>query len=68
MTADFTRWSKGGKEAVIAAFSAFPVANLIAMLTGAVIVAAGGALNPPPTAATSCRSSSTTARSSRSSR
>ncbi|MGE2737645.1 cytosine permease [Mycolicibacterium vaccae] len=46
MTADFTRWSRGGKEAVIAAFSAFPVANLIAMLTGAVIVAAGGALNP----------------------
>lgn len=46
MTADFTRWSKGGKEAVIAAFSAFPVANLVAMLTGAVIVAAGGALNP----------------------
>lgn len=46
MTADFTRWSKSGKEAVIATFSAFPVANLIAMLTGAVIVAAGGALNP----------------------
>ncbi|MBD0860699.1 cytosine permease [Gordonia sp. zg691] len=46
MTADFTRWSKGGKEAVIATFSAFPVANLIAMLTGALIVAAGGALNP----------------------
>ncbi|ANI38605.1 cytosine permease [Mycolicibacterium vaccae] len=46
MTADFTRWSKGGKEAVIATFSAFPIANMIAMLTGAVIVAAGGALNP----------------------
>lgn len=46
MTADFTRWSKGGKEAVLATFSAFPVANLIAMITGAVIVAAGGALNP----------------------
>lgn len=46
MTADFTRWSKGGKEAVVAAFSAFPVANSIAMLTGAVIVAAGGALHP----------------------
>ncbi|MBU8813112.1 cytosine permease [Mycolicibacterium goodii] len=46
MTADFTRWAKGGKEAVLAAFSAFPVANLVAMLTGAIIVAAGGALNP----------------------
>lgn len=46
MTADFTRWSKGGKEAVLATFSAFPVANLIAMVTGALIVAAGGALNP----------------------
>ncbi|GAA14600.1 cytosine permease [Gordonia alkanivorans] len=46
MTADFTRWSRSGKAAVIATFSAFPVANFIAMTTGALIVAAGGALNP----------------------
>ncbi|GAC70406.1 cytosine permease [Gordonia soli] len=46
MTADFTRWSRGGKEAVIATFSAFPIANFIAMITGGVVVAAGGALSP----------------------
>jgi cytosine permease len=41
MTADFTRWSRNGREAVLAAFSAFPVANLVAFLVGAVIVASG---------------------------
>jgi cytosine permease len=46
MTADFTRWSKNGREGVIASFSAFPVANSIAFLFGAVIVAAGAAVNP----------------------
>lgn len=46
MTADFTRWSRNGKEAVVATFSAFPIAIFIAMFTGAVIVAAGGALAP----------------------
>ncbi len=46
MTADFTRWSKNGREGVIASFSAFPVANSIAFLFGAVVVAAGAAVNP----------------------
>ncbi|MCI2422320.1 cytosine permease [Saccharopolyspora sp. K220] len=40
MTADFTRWSKNPKEAVIATASAFPVSNLIAMLIGGSIAAA----------------------------
>ncbi len=46
MTADFTRWSRNGREAVWASFSAFPVANSIAFIFGGVIVAAGGAINP----------------------
>lgn len=46
MTADFTRWSRNGREAVWAAFSAFPVANFIAQLFGVVIVAAGMAAAP----------------------
>jgi cytosine permease len=46
MTADFTRWSKNGRDGVIASFSAFPVANSIAFLFGAVVVAAGAAVNP----------------------
>ncbi|MGW5384806.1 cytosine permease [Nocardia sp. NPDC003963] len=46
MTADFTRWSRSGKEAVVATFSAFPVANAIAMIVGAIIVAAGAAVDP----------------------
>ncbi|QKJ85218.1 cytosine permease [Paramixta manurensis] len=46
MTADFTRWSKDGKSAVIAAFSAFPLANVISYLFGVVIVAAGAAVDP----------------------
>ena len=46
MTADFTRWAKNGREAVLAAFTAFPVANLVAQLFGIVIVAAGAATSP----------------------
>lgn len=46
MTADFTRWSKDGKSAVIAAFSAFPLANVISYLFGVVIVAVGAAVDP----------------------
>ncbi len=36
MTADFTRWSRTGREAVIAAFSAFPIANLVSLLVGGI--------------------------------
>lgn len=46
MTADFTRWSRNGREAVLATFSAFPVANLVAFLVGAVIVGSGAIANP----------------------
>jgi cytosine permease len=46
MTGDFTRWSKNGRSAVLAASSAFPVANLVAFLVGAVIVASGAITDP----------------------
>ena len=46
MTADFTRWSRSGKEAVLAALTAFPVANLVSQLFGVVVVAAGAATAP----------------------
>lgn len=46
MTADFTRWSKNGRAGFLAAFSAFPVANTIALTIGGVIVAMGAADNP----------------------
>ncbi|MFE3450043.1 cytosine permease [Nonomuraea sp. NPDC059194] len=41
MTADFTRWSKNGRQAVLATVTAFPVASLVAQITGGVVVAAG---------------------------
>jgi cytosine permease len=46
MTADFTRWARGGRHAVGAAVTAFPVANFISMAVGGVIVAAGAATDP----------------------
>jgi len=46
MTADFTRWSRTGREAVLAAFSAFPIANFISLLVGGIVVAAGAATTP----------------------
>ncbi|MGQ4668479.1 cytosine permease [Metabacillus halosaccharovorans] len=39
MTGDFNRWSKNGKESLIATFTAFPVANMIAMVFGGLIAA-----------------------------
>ncbi|GAB2534959.1 cytosine permease [Gracilibacillus alcaliphilus] len=39
MTADFTRWAKNGKHAVIATLSAFPIGNMIAMAIGGIIAA-----------------------------
>ncbi|NBE50288.1 purine-cytosine permease family protein [Streptomyces boluensis] len=41
MTADFTRWSKDGKQAVLATATAFPLASLVAQITGGIVVAAG---------------------------
>ncbi|MFJ9174077.1 cytosine permease [Streptomyces sp. NPDC102360] len=46
MTADFTRWSKNGREAVLASLTAFPLANLVALVVGAVVVGAGAAAAP----------------------
>lgn len=46
MTADFTRWSRNGREGFLAAFSAFPVGNTIALTIGGVIVAMGAAVDP----------------------
>ena len=46
MTADFTRWSRNGREAVLAAFTAFPIANFISLLVGGIVVAAGAAVTP----------------------
>jgi cytosine permease len=46
MTGDFTRWAKNGRSAVLAAFSAFPGANLVAFLVGAIIVASGAITDP----------------------
>jgi len=45
MTADFTRWSRNGKQAVLATATAFPVASLIAQLSGGILVAAGAIAN-----------------------
>ena len=41
MTPDFTRWAKSPKDAVIATFWAFPLANFLSMFFGAVVSAAG---------------------------
>ncbi|MFI6937828.1 cytosine permease [Streptomyces sp. NPDC050418] len=46
MTADFTRWSKNGRQAVYATMSAFPVASVIAQVTGGLVVAAGAVAAP----------------------
>ncbi|WP_372349060.1 cytosine permease [Streptomyces sp. KL116D] len=46
MTADFTRWAKSGRSAVVAAACAFPFANSVAFLVGGLVVAVGGAADP----------------------
>jgi cytosine permease len=46
MTADFTRWARSGREAVLAALTAFPIANLTAQIFGILVVAAGAAAAP----------------------
>ncbi|WP_110336425.1 purine-cytosine permease family protein [Prauserella flavalba] len=46
MTADFTRWSRNGREGFLAAASAFPVSQVIALVIGGLIVALGGAADP----------------------
>jgi cytosine permease len=43
MTADFTRWAKSPKDAVIATASAFPVGHFVTMLFGGLVAAGAGA-------------------------
>lgn len=40
VSADFNRWAKDGTSSLVATFSAFPFANLVAMLVGGVMTAA----------------------------
>lgn len=48
VSADFNRWAKDGKASLIATFSAFPFANLIAMLVGGIMTAALAVPNANP--------------------
>ncbi|MGO8918137.1 MAG: purine-cytosine permease family protein [Stellaceae bacterium] len=48
VTADFNRWAKDSTSSLIATFSAFPFANLIAMLVGGVMTAALAKPNANP--------------------
>lgn len=45
---DINRWAKDGKSSLIATFSAFPFANLIAMLVGGIMTAALAVPNANP--------------------
>ncbi|MBW8027195.1 purine-cytosine permease family protein [Clavibacter michiganensis] len=46
MTADFTRWARSGRQAVLATLAAFPFGNAIALVVGGLVVALGGATDP----------------------
>ena len=48
VTADFNRWAKDSTSSLVATFSAFPFANLIAMLVGGVMTAALAVPNANP--------------------
>lgn len=48
VTADFNRWAKDKSSSLIATFSAFPIANLLAMLAGGVMTAALAVPNANP--------------------
>jgi cytosine permease len=48
VTPDFNRWAKTGSDSWIATFSAFPFANLVAMLVGGVMTAALAVPNANP--------------------
>jgi cytosine permease len=40
VAADFNRWAADGRSSIVATFSAFPFANLVAMLVGGIMTAA----------------------------
>lgn len=48
VTADFNRWAADRKSSLIATFSAFPFANMVAMLVGGVMTAALAVPDPQP--------------------
>jgi len=48
VTADFNRWAKDSKSSLIATFSAFPFANMAAMLVGGIMTAALAVPNANP--------------------
>lgn len=48
VTADFNRWAKDSQSSLVATFSAFPFANLIAMLVGGIMTAALAVPNANP--------------------
>jgi len=48
VTADFNRWAKTPRDSFIATFSAFPFANIVAMLVGGVMTAALAVPNANP--------------------
>lgn len=48
VSGDINRWAKDGKGSLIATFSAFPFANLIAMLVGGIMTAALAVPNANP--------------------
>ena len=48
VTADFNRWAKDLKGSLISTFSAFPFANLVAMLVGGIMTAALATPNANP--------------------
>ncbi|HZV04885.1 MAG: cytosine permease [Acidobacteriia bacterium] len=48
VTADFNRWAKDTQSSLISTFSAFPFANLVAMLVGGITTAAVGISDQNP--------------------
>jgi cytosine permease len=48
VTADFNRWAKTPRDSFLATFSAFPFANIVAMLVGGVMTAALAVPNANP--------------------
>jgi cytosine permease len=48
VTADFNRWAKSPRDSFLSTFSAFPVANIVAMLVGGVMTAALAVPNANP--------------------
>lgn len=48
VTADFNRWARTPRESFLATFSAFPFANIVAMLVGGVMTAALAVPNANP--------------------